>query len=312
MADLTTLVGLTNDLIKPAIAAASTRAKIEEMKSWVYFGEGPSDQVAVVSTVNLGLPAAASIGDRAADVDETRPADALTKTTSYTPYRTNAAYSAPEMNRLMNAALSGNAAEYGEILADGIFKCFSRVLASIRAMITGALGTATVPDLSAGTDFLAASHTLSAGGPYANNGTLGLDTAALQTYVDAMTLEQDWLGEYTNAVPSVLIASSASKITAAVKSAYGSSALDANIGFGMKGVVLPGLGDFWALSSGPGRYGVRVDFRARGAAPGDVGGFPWVGEPYIDKSGRYIIPYGCDYACYATTYYGLFVSNGTT
>lgn len=312
MANLTALVGLMNELIPAAAAVAKTKAKWPEMQKFVYVTDGPSDAIAVVTGVNIGLPAAATVSDRAAAITATRPSDALTQSTNYAPYRTHAMYTMPEMNRILNAALGGNPVELADVLADGLAKCYSRVIASIRGLITNADGSTTIPDLSSGTDALASTHTLADSSTYSNLGTPALTTTALQDGIDAMTLEKDWLGEYTYAQPTVLVAASASKIFVATQSTFGSSANDRNIAQGMQGVVLPGLGNYWMISTGPQRYGFRVEFRAKGSMDGDPGGWPWVGEPYVNEDGQVIIPYGCDYAAHVPTFIGTYVSNGTT
>jgi hypothetical protein len=304
VANLTNLVALQNEIVPAALELAKMRIKVDRLRQFVHFGEGPASQVAVVESVQVGAPAAATVADRAAMMTVTRANDVLTKTTAYTPFRTWSQLTWPEINKLIenNALL--------DEMASGLVRCWGAVLARVRAIITGSVATETIPDIGGGTDFLAATHTNIDATTYANLGTPALTTASFQDGVDAMTLEQDWTGEFTNAEPNVLISSSAQKNHAIVKSAYGSSALDANIGEGMGQVVLPGLGDFWALSTGPSRKSIRVDFRKKGAA-GDPGGLPYV-LPAREEQGQVFIEYGADFAGYALTHIGLWISNGTT
>jgi hypothetical protein len=305
MANLTNLVGLMNELLPGVTSLARSRAKFDELSKFCYIGEGPSDQAAVTHAIHLGLPAAATVSDRAAAITSTRVSDVLLKTATYTPFRTHAHLTDVELNKLVSKG------ELPDVLTDGLVKCWERVMAAVRTHIITADDTVTIPDLGGGTDYLAATHTLADDSEYSNLGTDALDTAALQAGVDAMVLEKDWSGTYTNAMPNVLVASSAQKIHAAINSAYGSSALDANIGAGMGGVVLPGLGNFWMLSAGPNRNGLRIDFRAKGGE-WDHGGMPWIDDPFEADDGQILIPFGVDFVVYSPTYLGQWISNGTT
>ena len=305
MANLTNLVALMSDLVPGVAQLAQTQSKVEELKKFIYMAEGPSDQVGIIRNIHLGLPASASQADRAAAITPTRATDALTQTTLYTPFRTRGHLTDKELNSLVNKG------EFADFLADGLVKCWANVTAAVKAAILAAIGTTTtMPNPGGTTDAWGAIHTLVGGGTYTNFGTAALDTTALSAGIDAMVLEQDWADIDTNPTPSVLVASSASKINAAVNSAYGSSALDANIGSGMDGVVLPGLGTAWMISSGAHRNGLRIDFAGAGqfGKPGE----PWVGMPYEADDGRITIPYGCDFALSIPTYQGAWISNGTT
>ena len=305
MANLTTLIQLTNEMLPAVVSLAQSRSKFDELKKFIFMGEGPSDSAAIVSTIYRGVPAAATVSDRAAAISATRASDAITLTSTYTPFRTHAQLTDIELNKLLNNG------ELGEYLTNAMVRCYDRIYAAVRTHITTSDDTVTIPDVNSGTDYLAASHSLGDASSYANLGTAALDTAALQDGVDEMVLEKDWEGTYTNARPSVLVASSAQATHAAVLSAYGSSALDRNIGEGMGSVIMPGLGNWWMLSAGPNRQGMRLDFRSKGGEY-DRGGLPWMGMPFEADNGQILIPFGTDFVVYSPTYLGQWFSNGTT
>lgn len=191
-------------------------------------------------------------------------------------------------------------------------RCFNAIYGHLRGAVetklkgANASGTLAVPNYAGSTEAFAANHTL-ASGTYQNYAVLALSLANCKTAMTSFAGEKDMSGQYTNRMARFLVASDFGALYQAVRSPQLSSAGDANPGELLSFILMPGMSNTWALSSGPTPGGLTLEFRK--PLSESFSGRPYVKPPYFDTDGRVVLQYGCDYAILAGSWEGLYLGD---